>query len=121
MNFFCHSLIATALVLFVINFGEVDRVINCSYSDDGRPTPSNYQRSKRLYAGDEVKEGQFPYVVFLKTIRSNYDKTCKERLCTGTLVHERFVLTTSYCVMKQNGNKVKVSTTAPEGNQNKSL
>jgi len=87
---------------------------SCSHSDDGRPTPSNHQRRKRLSAGNEVKEGEYPYVVFLKAMfRPNIlsEINCQERICTGTLVHKRFVLTTAYCVF--GASRTKVSTTGP--------
>lgn len=56
-----------------------------------------------MSAGAEAAIDKFPYIVFLKTkVDSSefYKDTCNEKLCTGTLIHARLVLTQLNCVMK---------------------
>lgn len=74
---------------------------------------SSNQRHKRLYNGKEIKDDDFPYIVFLKSMLktpNTSDNDCTEKMCTGTLVHERFVLTLKSCVDHvKNASEIKVS------------
>lgn len=106
MNLFYHSV----YVLFAIHliFIGVHRVVN---SKD--VLSQNHFRPKRVYAGSDVKDDQFPYVVFIKSFPSNKNNKssdpveCKEQLCTGTLVHTRFALTLLSCVVSAE-EKIKI-------------
>lgn len=93
MNLFYNLTVVCTLLILELNDGRV----NCT-SDDSL---SIHPRTKRLFNGTETANDAFPYIVFLKSLlrdNENAKDKCQERLCTGTLIHERFVLTTKYCV-----------------------
>lgn len=90
--------ILTSVLLFIAIVSQKYLVV---YSNDIRLNA--HDRSKRMSGGVEAALEKFPYVVFLKTkVSSNefYKNTCNEKLCTGTLIHARLVLTQLNCVMK---------------------
>lgn len=98
MNLFYHSVYG----LFAIHliFISVHRVVN---SNDAQS--QNLLRSKRVYKGSDVKDGQYPFVVFIRSSLSDITENstdqvdCREQVCTGTLVHARFALTLLSCVV----------------------
>lgn len=49
-----------------------------------------HHRHNRIYGGDDVKEAEFPYVVYL---RANLMS------CSGSLISNKFVLTAAHCLM----------------------
>lgn len=107
MNFFYHSVYG----LFAIHliFISVHGVVN---SNDVQS--QNLLRSKRVYKGSDVKDDQFLFVVFIRTLLNNktsYSSAtldCMEKICTGTLIHPRFALTLLSCVVNPQ-KQVKVS------------
>lgn len=80
---------------------------------------SQHIRHKRVFGGTVAEEGKFPYIVFLKAVVHPEPITaplrCSEKICTGTLIHTRFVLTITSCVQLNkydvNATDIKVSKT----------
>lgn len=114
MNSFYHSVYGFFAIHLI--FISVHRVV---YSNDFQS--QNLFRSKRVYKGSDVKDGQFPFVVFIKSLLGNKTENstdqvdCREQICTGTLIHARFALTLLSCVVnpqkktKIHPHNVKVS------------
>lgn len=62
----------------------------------------NHLRYRRVSGGSEVVDDKFPYVVHIRTkspTSSLNHGPCLEKLCTGTLIHPRLVLTHSNCIL----------------------
>lgn len=62
----------------------------------------NHFRYKRMSGGSEVVSDKFPFIVHIRTKipSTKINKgPCYEKLCTGTLIHPKLVLTHFNCLM----------------------
>lgn len=90
---FCHSVNILISVIIVNNEYQV-------IGWNNQPS-QGHLRYKRLYEGTEASDDPSQSVVFLKTAIKNINNSgneCFERMCTGTLIHKRFVLTANRCI-----------------------
>lgn len=62
----------------------------------------NYRRITRIANGKQLDNNYFPYVVGLKTERSDG----QINFCTGTLLSSLFVLTAAHCIVDTNAEEV---------------
>lgn len=62
----------------------------------------NYRRITRIANGKQLEDNHYPYVVGLKTERSDG----QINFCTGTLLSSLFVLTAAHCIVDTNSEDV---------------
>lgn len=55
------------------------------------------ETAHRVYKGDDVAIGEFPWVVY---IRVNIAVTSKHEICTGGILSEKWILTAAHCFEK---------------------
>jgi len=85
---------------------------------DQSPDDGQHRLNKRFYKGKEVSDNQYPYIVFLKSFLYNSDADCVQKMCTGTLIHPRFVITLNNCVNNSRFNADSKSETRVSENVN---
>jgi len=88
--------ILVVLTITVLGTNSKSGDCECGVRGDGR---QRCRRSGRVAGGDEAAVGQFPWMALL-VIRKTGEKT---RRCGGSLINDRFVLTSAHCVQNADG------------------
>lgn len=93
MNFLHYSVFKLLFAILIIYICVYNQVV----ISQRHIWSQNHTRPKRVLNGTVIKNEMFSYVVFLKSVHYK-EYFCQEKLCTGTLIHPRFVLTTYSCI-----------------------
>lgn len=103
MNLFYHLEFSITIFTVIVSLYQVVNAFDIQ--------TQNHSRYKRVYNGEKLSDGKFPYVVFLKYLDhpKRMSDPCIEKVCTGTLVHRRYVLTLNSCLDENLVTTLRVS------------
>lgn len=68
----------------------------------------NLRRSTRIVNGKPTKEGEFPWQVYIVERVVNASQASSIHVCSGAIIHQRFVLTAAHCVLHKGIEKYLV-------------
>lgn len=108
MNLFSRLIHVFLFIIFLIHIS-----IYSTYQINGSKQQFRNKRDNANKNENEIKDGQFPYLVFLYSLTNyetfNVSSKCMPIMCSGTLIHQRFVLTHRLCIEDTFGTKIRVS------------